>query len=204
VHHPVGATAAYRCDLSYLGTYAADRQRALEQLFIEPARRLPNRSFLIGGAKYPQDFPWTDNIRFVRHMPPPEHPPFFSSSRLTLNVTRKAMAAYGYCPSGRLFEGAACGCPVLSDTWDGLDEFYTPGEEILIASKPEDTVAAMELSDAEIRRIALAARERTLAEHTSEKRAIDFEDAVEDALSDHGMPSVGSASADRLLASSED
>ena len=90
------------------------------------------------------------------------------------------MAAYGYCPSGRLFEAAACGCPVLSDTGDGLDAFYTPGEEILIARGPDDSVRAMELSDAEIRRIALAARERTLAEHTSEKRAIDFEDAVED------------------------
>jgi spore maturation protein CgeB len=184
VHHPVDPVDSYRCDLSYLGTYADDRQTALEQLFIEPARRLPDRSFLIGGAKYPTDFPWAANIRFVRHMPPPQHPAFFSSSRLTLNVTRKAMAAYGCCPSGRLFEAAACGCPVLSDTWDGLDAFYTPGEEILIASNSEDAVAAMELSDSEIRRIALAARQRTLAEHTSEKRAIDFEDAVQDVLSE--------------------
>ena len=184
VHHPVAPTDVCRCDLSYLGTYAADRQAALEQLFIEPARRLPGKSFLIGGAKYPSDFPWTENIRFVRHMPPPEHPAFFSSSRLTLNVTRKAMADYGHCPSGRLFEAAACGCPVLSDTWDGLDEFYVPGAEILIARTFDDTVAAMELSDAEVRRIANAARERTLAEHTSERRAIDFEDAVEDTLAE--------------------
>jgi spore maturation protein CgeB len=94
------------------------------------------------------------------------------------------MADYGYCPSGRLFEAAACGCPVLSDTWDGLEKFYVPGEEILIARTPEDSVAAMELSDAEIKRIAGAARDRTMAEHTSEKRAIDFEDAVEDALAE--------------------
>jgi spore maturation protein CgeB len=85
----VPAVEAYRNDLSYLGTYAADRQAALERLFIDPARRLPGKSFLIGGAQYPQDFPWTPNIRFVRHMPPPEHPAFFGSSRLTLNVTRR-------------------------------------------------------------------------------------------------------------------
>jgi spore maturation protein CgeB len=152
----------------------------LEQLFIEPARRLPPKRFLIAGAQYPQDFPWTDNIWFVKHLPPAEHPAFFCSSRLTLNVTRKAMADGGHCPSGRLFESAACGCPVLSDWWEGLDQFYEPGAEILIARTPEDSVAAMELSDEQIRRIALAARERTLAEHTSDQRARDLEDALED------------------------
>jgi spore maturation protein CgeB len=99
------------------------------------------------------------------------------------------MADYGHCPSGRLFEAAACGCPVLSDTWDGLDQFYTPGEEILIARSTDDAVAAMELTDAEIRRIALAARDRTMVEHTSERRAVDFEDAVADALAD--LPAAG-------------
>ena len=201
VHHPVPPVEAYRSDLSYLGTYAADRQAALEQLFIEPARRLAGKSFLIGGAQYPQDFPWTPNIRFVRHMPPPEHPAFFGSSRLTLNVTRKAMADYGHCPSGRLFEAAACGCPVLSDTWDGLDQFYVPGEEILIARSTDDSVAAMELTDAEIRRIARAARDRTMAEHTSERRAIDFEDAVEDALADLPPPAALAGSCDPVNAS---
>jgi spore maturation protein CgeB len=88
VHRPAPVLDNYRADLSYLGTYARDRQAALETLFIEPARRLPQRTFLIGGAQYPADFPWTANIRFVRHMPPPEHPAFFSSSRLTLSVTR--------------------------------------------------------------------------------------------------------------------
>ena len=85
--------AQYRADLSYLGTYAADRQPALEQLLVEPARRLPARRFLIGGAQYPEAFPWTDNIFFVRHLPPGEHPAFYSSSRLTLNITRAADGA---------------------------------------------------------------------------------------------------------------
>lgn len=175
VHHRVAPRDAYRCRLSYMGTYAADRQAALERLFIEPARRLPQQVFLLAGAQYPGDFPWTTNMHFVRHMPPPEHPAFFSSSRLTLSVTRRAMAQNGHCPSGRLFEAAACGTPVLSDWWDGLDAFFAPGHEILVARSSDDVVRALELSDAEIDRIAGAARDRVLAGHTSAHRALDLE-----------------------------
>lgn len=175
VHHPVDPVDRYQADLSYLGTYAPDRQAALEALFIEPARRLPHRRFLLGGAQYPADFPWADNIYFVQHMPPSEHPAFFCSSRLTLNVTRRAMADMGYCPSGRLFEAAACGTPVLSDAWEGLDTFFTPGHEILIARDPADSIAALEISDAQLSRITRVARERTLAEHTSEARVRELE-----------------------------
>jgi spore maturation protein CgeB len=179
VHRPIEAVPHYRADLSYLGTYAADRQAALEALFVEPARARPDQRFLIGGAQYPPGFPWTANIFFVRHVPPPEHPAFFSSSRLTLNVTRKAMAEMGWCPSGRLFEAAACGVPVLSDDWDGLDAFFTPGREILVARTTEDAVAALDLGGAELKRIARAARERTLAEHTSRQRAETLIEALE-------------------------
>ncbi|MBV9076041.1 MAG: glycosyltransferase, partial [Methylobacteriaceae bacterium] len=167
VHRPVAPVERFEADLSYLGTYAADRQAALVQLFVEPARRRPNARFLIGGAQYPPDFPWTENIFFVRHLPPPDHPAFFSSGRLTLNVTREAMAAMGWCPSGRLFEAAACGVPILSDRWEGLDAFFEPGREILLADTTEEAVAALDLGTAELRRIARAARERVLAEHTS-------------------------------------
>jgi spore maturation protein CgeB len=178
VHRPAEPLDRFRADLSYLGTYAEDRQAALEALFVHPARLRPERRFLIGGAQYPKDFPWTDNIFFVRHLPPPEHPAFFSSSRLTLNVTRRAMAEMGWCPSGRLFEAAACGTAILSDWWDGFDAFFVPGEEILVARTTEDAVAAIDLTDAELKRIAAAARERTLAEHTSDNRAEALEAAL--------------------------
>lgn len=174
VHKPGTPDEVFRADLSYLGTYAADRQPALQSLFIQPARQRCGLRFVLGGSGYPQDFPWTDNIHFVRHLPPPDHPRFFASSRLTLNVTRADMAAMGYCPSGRLFEAAACGCPVLSDWWEGLDRFFAPGSEVLIARSTGDAVAALDLSDAEMARIARAARERVLAEHTSEHRARDL------------------------------
>ncbi|WP_137388458.1 CgeB family protein [Rhodoligotrophos defluvii] len=171
VHCPAQPVEAYRADLSYIGTYAADRQQTLGKLLIEPARQRPHHRFLIAGAQYPIDFPWTDNIYFVRHLPPSEHPAFFASSRLTLNVTRRAMADMGWCPSGRLFEAAACGAPLISDTWDGLGDFFTPGREILVAERAEDVTAALDLSDAELARMATDARERVLAEHTSERRA---------------------------------
>jgi spore maturation protein CgeB len=184
VHRPAEAQPQYRADLSYLGTYAADRQDALDALFVAPARQRPAQRFLIGGAQYPADFPWTDNIHFVRHLPPGEHPAFFSASRLTLNVTRAAMAALGWCPSGRLFEASACGTAVISDAWVGLDAFFRPGEEILIARDGADVLAILDRGDAEIRRIAEAGRARTLADHTSERRLDDLERA----LAEHGVP----------------
>ncbi len=178
VHRPVPQAARFAADLSYLGTYAADRQAALEELFVEPARARPGSRFLIGGAQYPADFPWTENIFFVRHLPPPDHPAFFCSGRLTLNVTRRAMAAMGWCPSGRLFEAAACGAAILTDAWEGLDAFFTPGAELIVASTTAEALAAVDLSDAELRHIGEAGRARVLAEHTSDHRARDFEEAV--------------------------
>ncbi|RYD71050.1 MAG: glycosyltransferase family 1 protein, partial [Verrucomicrobiaceae bacterium] len=145
-------------------------------------RQRPQTSFLIGGAQYPENFPWTANIRFVQHLPPSEHPAFFCSSRLTLNVTRQAMARMGYCPSGRLFEAAACGAAILSDEWVGLDQFLEPGREILIARNAADTLAALESSDAELQNIARAAQERVLSEHTAAHRARDLEQILDEAL----------------------
>ncbi|MFL6233295.1 MAG: glycosyltransferase, partial [Thermoanaerobaculia bacterium] len=99
---------------------------------------------------------------------------FFSSSRLTLNVTRRDMAEMGYCPSGRLFEAAACGTAVLSDTWEGLDRFFEPGREVFTAGSTEEVFDVLSLPREEVLRVARAARERTLAEHTAEKRAAEM------------------------------
>jgi spore maturation protein CgeB len=179
VHRPMQSQEHYRADLSYLGTYSADRQEALTALLIDAACRSPESRFLIAGAQYPQDFPWCSNVFFVRHLPPSEHPAFFSSSRLTLNVTRRPMAELGWCPSGRLFEAAACGTAMISDLWEGLDAFFVPGQEIFAAEDTDDVLAILELTDEEIRRVAAAARERTLAEHTSEHRARELISALE-------------------------
>ena len=184
VHRRVEPRPHYRSDLSYLGTYSADRQVTLEAFLISPARLRPRYRFVIGGAQYPQEFPWSPNIYFVQHLPPSEHPAFFSSSRLTLNVTRAPMAQMGWCPSGRLFEAAACGIPVLSDSWEGLDAFFAPGLEILVASDTSQALAAIDLDDTELARIGRAARERVLAEHTSQRRSEQLIEALETARTD--------------------
>lgn len=171
LHRPVPRSEHYDSDLSYLGTYASDRQPTLEKLFIEPAHRLPTKKFLLGGAQYPEDFPWSKNVWFVRHVPPAEHPAFYSSSRATLNVTRAAMARYGHCPSGRLFEAAACETPIVSDGWDGLDEFFEPGRELLVTESAADVVDAVSRDTEDLRQIGRAARERVLGAHTARHRS---------------------------------
>ena len=188
-HHPAPPLDRFLADLSYLGTYAEDRQAALEAFFIEPARRLPQCRFMLGGAMYPQSFPWTDNIYFVRHLPPAEHPAFYCSSKLTLNITRKAMADFGYCPSGRLFEASACGVPMMSDYFEGLESFFEPGSEILVCRSTEEATAAIQMSNDELAGIARRARERTLACHTSEIRARELEDILSSVA---GSPSLQS------------
>ena len=181
VHHPAPARAVYEADISYLGTYAVDRQRVLDDLFIQVARRLPERRFVVGGSKYPSDFPWQQNIWYVQHVPPSAHAAFFCSSPLTLNVTRGPMARMGYCPSGRLFEAAACGAAMISDDWAGLDTFFEPGVEIVVARDTADVIAAVQLPPAEIARIAKAGRERVLESHTAAHRAAELETILDSA-----------------------
>jgi len=178
VHHRVAPAERYRADLSYIGTYAEDRQEYLDTLFLEPARRMPERRFLIAGANYPPTFAWSENLFFVQHISPPDHSALYSSSRLTLNVTRRAMARMGYCPSGRLFEAAACGTPVLSDVWEGLETFFEPEREILLARHTDDTIRALRMADDELERIGRRARERAVTEHSATGRAQQLEEIL--------------------------
>lgn len=171
IHHRVAPSHWYEADLSYLGTYSADRQAALEALFLAPARQLADRKFVLGGAQYPNPESWPKNIRHYHHVAPPEHCNFYSSSPLTLNVTRASMAAMGYCPSGRFFEAAATGTAVLSDCWEGLDTFFEPGREVLIASSTGEAIAAIAKERHELIEIGARAKQRTLDCHTAEIRA---------------------------------
>jgi spore maturation protein CgeB len=172
VHRPVpDPPDQFRCSLGYLGTYAPDRQPMLERLLLEPARQRPQDRFMVVGSLYPDELGWPRNVSRCAHLDPEDHPAFYSANRLTLSVTRQAMREWGYTPSGRLFEAASCGTPVLTDRFPGVEEFFTPGSEILVADTAEDARAALELSDRELRRISTGARERTLMQHTGEHRA---------------------------------
>jgi len=168
-----------RWDLGYLGTYSDDRQPALERLLIEPARRRPDLRFVVAGPQYPDDINWPANVERIDHLTPSEHPDFYAAQRLTLNVTRVDMVRAGWSPSVRLFEAAACGVPVLSDRWDGLDRIFRTDEEILIADTTEDALAALDAVD-EARRASMGAaiRRRVLAEHTADHRVEQLEELV--------------------------
>jgi spore maturation protein CgeB len=178
-HYPVDRVPEFEADLSYLGTYAADRQAILEELLIRPARALPDRRFLMAGAMFPHANDKSANVTQLDHVPPHQHPAFYCSSRISLNVTRASMAAMGYCPSGRLFEAGACGTPILSDWWTGLDEFFKPGEEILIATSCADAMRAITEDPGILKRIGSRARQRVLDCHTPEIRARQLIDLIE-------------------------
>ncbi|MGI9145206.1 MAG: CgeB family protein [Chloroflexota bacterium] len=171
--------AHLRCALGYLGTYAPDRQPSLERLLMQPARGRPMDRFFVVGSLYPQDIDWPTNVHTLRHLAPQEHAAFYSASRTTLSITRQAMLDWGYSPSGRLFEAASCGTPVLTDRFPGVEEFFTPDDEILVVDTSSDVEAALNLSDAELQRIGTAARERALAQHTGANRARELVSACE-------------------------
>jgi len=178
-YHPRGVYRRYQCDFSYMGTYAADRQKKLDELFVAPALNAPTRKFLLAGPQYPARIKWPRNLRRIKHLSPRWHPHFYSSSRLTLNVTRQAMAEWGFCPSVRLFEAAACACPIISDTWPGLDTILKTGEEVLVAENSNEVISFLDaIDDLQLQRIGHSARERVLAEHSSSRRAQEFEHHV--------------------------
>ncbi len=165
-----------RYDLGYLGTYSSDRQPVLQRLLVEPACRLPDRRFVVAGPQYPADVDWPANVHRIDHVPPQDHAAFYGACRWTLNVTRADMVQAGWSPSVRLFEAAACGCPILSDRWAGLDALLAPGQEIEIVDRADEVVRVLAGTGEEERRsIAQRARARVLAGHTAAHRAAEFE-----------------------------
>jgi spore maturation protein CgeB len=183
-YYPRRVFRRYECDLSYMGTYTADRQEKLDELLTRPAQELPQHGFILAGPQYPSKLRWPKNIRRIRHLSPRWHPHFYSSSRLTLNLTRKRMVQWGFSPSVRLFEAAGCGCPIISDSWPGLDRIFNIGEEVLLAEHAQDVIQVVKDGDhSQLRRMGARARERVLDEHSSARRAEQFENYVSAAAS---------------------
>ena len=175
---------AKRWDLSYLGTYSPDRQPTLERLLLAPARALPQHRFVVAGPQYPADISWPNNVEWIDHLPPAEHAAFYSASRFTLNVTRADMIAAGWSPSVRLFEAGACGTPIISDMWPGIESLFHPGREILLAADGNAVIAALTGTDATA--IGQAARARVLAAHTAAYRAAELEGHLAEAAAARG------------------
>jgi spore maturation protein CgeB len=164
------------CDLGYLGTYSEDRQAGLERLLLQPARLWREGRFVVAGAQYPRTVHWPGNVERLDHVPPGEHRAFYNSLRFALNVTRRDMIAAGYSPSVRLFEAAACGTPIVSDAWPGIEQFFTPAREILLANDAEHALKyLLDVPEQDRREVARLARERVLREHSAERRAAQLE-----------------------------
>lgn len=168
-----------RWDLAYLGTYCPGRQPMLERLLLEPAQAWPRGSFAVAGSQYPESIRWPLNVARIPHVAPAEHRAFYCSQRFALNVTRPEMVRAGYSPSVRLFEAAACGVPIISDSWEGLDSFFEIGQDILVARDAAKASAILRGTDDAVReRIGQRARARVLAAHTSAHRAAELEEYV--------------------------
>ena len=171
-----------RWDLGYLGTYSADRQPVLQRLLLDTALARDAGRFVVAGPQYPDSIAWPPNVDRIIHLAPRDHRHFYNSVRYTLNITRADMVRAGYSPSVRLFEAAACATPIISDNWDGLERFFTPGAEILIAADWRETLAYLTgIDEATRTAIGRRARERVLGSHTSAHRAAQLESYVAEA-----------------------
>ena len=174
LHRP--EAAPLRWSLGYLGTYCGDRQEKLSRLLIEPARRLSDSRFAVAGARYPGDIAWPANVERIEHVPPGVHSAFYCAQRYTLNITRADMVDAGFSPSVRLFEAAACGVPIITDRWPGLDSIFAPNDEIIVVETPRQVIQVLqELPEERRLSIAAAARRRLLLSHTPTHRAKQLE-----------------------------
>lgn len=171
-------------DLGYMDGYSEDQQPALDRLLLATARRWGGGRFLVVGPKYPASLVWPANVTRIEQLAPSEHRGVYSRQRFTLNLSRAATIATGWSPSARLLEAAACGTPIISDYWEGLESFFSIDREILVARSSRDVLPwLIDMSETERRRIGARARRRVLRAHTAAHRAAELESYVRRALS---------------------
>jgi spore maturation protein CgeB len=170
-HHPVAPDDRFACDLAFLGNRLPDREARVEQFFLAAAAALPEQSFLIGGSGW-HDKHMPANVRHLGHVGTADHNAFNCTPRAVLNIARDSMAAVGFSPATRVFEAAGAGACLITDYWEGIEQFLVPGEEVLVAHTGQDVADLLaDLTTERARAIGEAARRRVLAEHTYELRA---------------------------------
>ncbi len=176
-HHPVAADPRFKADLSLLANRLPDREARIERFFIEPAAALPERSFLLGGNGW-HDKPLPGLVRTLGHVGTADHNAFNCSSLAVLNVSRDSMAETGFSPATRVFEAAGAAACLITDHWEGIEQFLKPDEEVLVARDGQEVAAHLSaLTPERAREIGEAARRRVLANHTYARRA-DEADAL--------------------------
>jgi spore maturation protein CgeB len=191
-HHPVPPDPGFEAALGFLGNRLPDREARVEEFFFRPAAQLRHERFLLGGAG------WGDrvngraaNVAWLDHVYTRDHNAFNCTPLAVLNVSRESMARYGFSPATRVFEAAGAGACLITDRWEGIDQFFEPGEEILVA---DDGAAVaghlLDLSPERARKIGDAALRRALAEHTYAHRAERVETVLEGREVAQGVASV--------------
>lgn len=180
-HFPIEPVDSYRSSLAFLGNRLPDREQRVLDFLIEPARRLPSRSFILGGSGWePAALP--SNVRCVGHVYTEQHNAFYSSPDAVLNVSRDSMARAGYSPATRFFEATGAGACLITDAWEGIECFLEPDEEILVAHNGDEVAEHLErLHPTLARDIGQRARRRVLAEHTYAHRAQQVDDVLQGA-----------------------
>jgi spore maturation protein CgeB len=174
-HHPVPPIDRFRCDLAFLGNRLPDRERRVDDFFLQSARQLPQMQFLLGGSGW-EDHGIPPNVRAIGHVGTQDHNAFNCSARAVLNIARDSMAAIGFSPATRVFEAAGAGACLITDAWEGIELFLEPGREVLVARDHRDVAAALETHSPEaMRRVGEAARQRILAAHTYAHRALQVD-----------------------------
>jgi len=174
-HHPVAPREELRADLAFLGNRLPDREARVEEFFFRAVAALPGRSFLLGGNGW-DDRVREPNLRYLGHVSTRDHNALNCSPLSVLNVSRESMAANGWSPATRVFEAAGAGACLITDAWQGIEEFLEPGREVLVARDGAEVAAQLDALDpARARAVGEAARARVLAEHTYMHRAEQVE-----------------------------
>jgi spore maturation protein CgeB len=178
VHRPAHPDTRFLGDLGFLGNRLPDREARVAEYFSRAAAALPERSFVLGGNGWDQQS-FRPNVRVVGHVYTRDHNAFNASTRAVLNVNRDSMARFGYSPATRVFEAAGAAACIITDAFVGVDEFFTPGEEILVARDGAEVAATLAaLTPERARAVGAAARRRALSAHTYDLRASLVEDAL--------------------------
>ncbi|MBV9568650.1 MAG: glycosyltransferase [Hyphomicrobiales bacterium] len=174
-HHPVPPDPRFACDLAFLGNRLPDREARVEQFFLEPAARMPERSFLIGGNGW-ETKALPSNMRSIGHVYTRDHNAFNASPLAVLNIARDSMADIGYSPATRIFEAAGSAACLITDAWEGIELFLAPGSEVLVARDGQDVVELLRsLTEQAARQIGEAALRRIKREHTYERRGAEVD-----------------------------
>jgi spore maturation protein CgeB len=174
-HFPVERDPRFEADLGFLGNRLPDREARVDTFFFDAASRLPGSTFLLGGNGW-HDKPMPNNVRYAGHVFTADHNAFNVTPRAVLNISRESMARYGFSPATRVFEAAGAGGCLITDAWEGIEQFLDPATEVLVASDGADVAAHMEtLTLDRARQIGEAARNRVLAHHTYDQRVEQLE-----------------------------